>query len=75
MKFSASYCRACQALDPKFLAIRRSEKLAHLPIVWAEFGASRTTRAYFRRLDVLSLPSIQFYDGGQLVENFACVVT
>ena len=74
MKFSASYCKACQALDAKFVLIRNNPKLSHLPIVWAEFGASRQTRAYFRRLDVLSLPSIQFYDGGQLVENFACGV-
>jgi|UniRef100_A0A8J9SQF1 CRP-like cAMP-binding protein len=73
VKFKASYCRACAALDPKFLMVRNDEKLAHLPIVWAEFTATLDTKGFFRRLGVLSLPTVQFYDGDAgLVENFPC---
>ena len=74
MKITASYCRACAALDPKFTKVMRDEKLSRLPIVWADFKASPANKAYFRRLGVLSLPTIQFYDGtiNGLVENFPC---
>lgn len=47
--------------------------LADLPIVWAECTASSSNKAFFRRLGVLSLPTVHFYDGSNgLVENFAC---
>jgi len=73
MKFKAAYCRACAALEPKFLAFKKDEQWNDLPIVWAEMTASPQNKDFFRRLGVLSLPTIHFYDGPNgLVENFAC---
>lgn len=73
MKFKASYCRACAAIEPEFLATKNEPMLADLPIAWAEFTASASNKAFFRRLGVLSLPTVHFYDGSAgLVENFAC---
>ena len=60
-------------MDPKFGKVIKDEKLSTLPIVWADFKASAANKAYFRRLGVLSLPTVQFYDGTNgLVENFPC---
>jgi calmodulin len=73
LKFKASYCRACAAIEPEFLATKNEPLLADLPIVWAECTASASNKAFFRRLGVLSLPTVHFYDGSNgLVENFAC---
>lgn len=73
MKFYASYCRACAALAPQFLAVKNDKQLTDLPIVWAEFKASAASKGFFRRLGILSLPTVHFYDGSNgLVENFPC---
>jgi calmodulin len=73
MKFKASYCKACAAIEPKFIATMKDEEFSNLPIVWAEFPASPSSREFFRRLGVLSLPTVHFYDGSNgLVENFPC---
>lgn len=73
IKFFASYCRACKALEPKFLAVKMDEQLLNLPIVWAEFAAKRSNKDLFRRLEILTLPNIHFYDGSRgIVENFPC---
>ena len=73
IKFFASYCQACKVLEPKFIQVKEDEKLDNLPIVWAEFCSSRHTRDLFRSLEVLSLPTVHFYDGSRgLVENFPC---
>lgn len=73
MKFTAGYCQACAALKPKFSMVMRDERLQGVPIVWAEFKASPKNKAFFRRLGVLSLPTVHFYDGiFGLEENFQC---
>lgn len=73
LKFKATYCRACAAIEPEFLATKNEELLTDLPIVWAECTASASNKAFFRRLGVLSLPTVHFYDGSNgLIENFAC---
>ena len=75
IKFFANYCRACKSFEPKFVAIKEDEQLQNLPIVWAEFAALRSNRELFQKqLNILALPTIQFYDGGRngLVENFPC---
>ena len=72
MKFKASYCRACMAIEAPFLETKHEPTLSKLPIVWAECTASMSNKVLFRQLGVLSLPTIHFYDNGQLIENFAC---
>jgi thiol-disulfide isomerase/thioredoxin len=87
MKFTASYCRACQAMNPRFESLvndpsqyvsntntnNDNDNNSKMPILWADFAASPSTKDYFRRLGVLSLPTVHFYDGPNgLVENFPC---
>lgn len=73
LKFFASFCRSCKALEPKMLAIMRDEQLEGLPILWAEFQVHRTTKDFFRTLGIITLPTIHFYDGSRgVVENFPC---
>jgi Ca2+-binding EF-hand superfamily protein len=58
------------------VAVKHDKMLEGLPIVWAEFHAHRTTRDLFRTLEVITLPTIHFYDGSRgLVENFPCPPT
>lgn len=68
-------------MNPKFMTVKRkvsSSSVTHEQetadaIVWADFRADKLNRAVFRRLGVLSLPTIHFYDRqGLLEENFAC---
>lgn len=76
LKFFASFCRSCKALEPKMLAIMRDEQLQDLPILWAEFQSQRSNKDLFRSLGIITLPTIHFYDGSRgLVENFPCPPT
>ena len=73
IKYAASYCRSCQALKPRFLAIKNDQQLVGLPIVWAEFESKRSNKELFRKLGVLTLPTIHFHDGYRgIIENFPC---
>ena len=79
VKYFATYCRACKALSPKFLDVKgmgdtwETQHGAKLPIVWAEFAAQRSNKDVFKRLSVLTLPTVHFYDGSRgLIENFPC---
>jgi calmodulin len=48
-------------------------KLQHLPIVWAQFSSLQSNKELFRSLEVLTLPTVHFYDGSRgLTENFPC---
>jgi thiol-disulfide isomerase/thioredoxin len=67
VKFYAAYCKACRTLAPKFLQVKDDPQLQNLPVVWAEFQISRNTKDLFRRLGVLTLPTIHFYDGSMLL--------
>jgi calmodulin len=73
VKFYASYCQACRALAPKFVAVKQDPQMQDLPVIWAEFQSSRTSKDLFRQLAVLTLPTVHFYDGSRgLIENFPC---
>ena len=91
IKFKANYCRACKAVEPKFIAVKNfatstptthnnnkgpsssSSSSSSLPIVWAEISSSPQNKDFFRRVGVLTLPTIHFYDGSNgLTENFPC---
>ena len=63
IKFFASFCRACRALEPKMLAVKEDEQLQGLPIVWAEYESRPNNKDIFRDLSVVTLPTIHFYDG------------
>ena len=73
IKYYATFCRACKALEPKFLAVKEDKQLVNLPIVWAEYESQRKNRELFQQLKVVALPTVQFYDGSRgLIENFPC---
>lgn len=73
MKFYASYCQACKALEPMFIRVKEDKQLTNLPIVWAEWQSQRNNKDLFGRLGVLALPTVHFYDGSRgLIENFPC---
>lgn len=73
IKFYASYCRACKALEPLFVRVKDDPQLKGLPIVWAEYQSQRSNKDLFARLGVIALPTVHFYDGSRgLVENFPC---
>jgi calmodulin len=72
IKFFASYCAACRALAPKFIAVTQDPQLEGLPIVWAEYSSSRHSKDLFRQLQILTLPTVHFYDHAGLIENFPC---
>eukprot|EP00529_Nitzschia_sp_RCC80_P013409 CAMPEP_0113491162 /NCGR_PEP_ID=MMETSP0014_2-20120614/27416_1 /TAXON_ID=2857 /ORGANISM="Nitzschia sp." /LENGTH=592 /DNA_ID=CAMNT_0000384949 /DNA_START=260 /DNA_END=2035 /DNA_ORIENTATION=+ /assembly_acc=CAM_ASM_000159 len=65
--------------------VKEDPQLDRLPIVWAEFAVTREAKDLFRRLGVLTLPTVHFYDGSMLpsmgaqeeqqtnlIENFPC---
>ncbi|KAG7350003.1 cyclic nucleotide-binding protein [Nitzschia inconspicua] len=66
VKFYAAYCKACRSLAPKFLEVKDDPQLQNLPVVWAEFQTTKNSKELFRRLGVLTLPTVHFYDGGLL---------
>ena len=73
VKFYAGYCRACKLLEPKYVQLRNDPQLTRLPVIWAQFKASRDNRDFFRSVGILSLPTVHFYEGSVgLVENFPC---
>jgi Ca2+-binding EF-hand superfamily protein/CRP-like cAMP-binding protein/thiol-disulfide isomerase/thioredoxin len=73
IKFYASYCQACRALGPKFIAVKEDPQLQNLPIIWADYESSRNNKELFQQLNVLTLPTVHFYDGSRgLIENFPC---
>jgi thiol-disulfide isomerase/thioredoxin len=72
VKFYAPWCRACKAVEPKFLQISKDPKYADIPIVWGQLSVQHN-KAYVKSLGIMALPSIQIYAGSEgLVENFPC---
>ncbi|KAL3928056.1 MAG: hypothetical protein SGBAC_012812, partial [Bacillariaceae sp.] len=54
-------------------AVMKDEQVQGLPIVWAEFASQRSNKDCFKRLRVMTIPTVHFYDGDRgLVENFPC---
>eukprot|EP00804_Cyclotella_cryptica_P015591 CCRYP_003601-RA/>CCRYP_003601-RA protein AED:0.04 eAED:0.04 QI:249/1/1/1/0.66/0.5/4/883/360 len=72
VKFYAPWCRACKAVEPKFIQISKDENYASIPIVFGQISVQHN-KAYVKSLGILALPSIQIYAGSEgLVENFPC---
>lgn len=45
------------------IAVKDDPQLKGLPIVWAEYESKPDNKAMFKDLSVVTLPTIQFYDG------------
>jgi len=72
VKFYAPWCRACKAVEPKFIQISKDENYSSIPIVFGQISVQHN-KAYVKSLGILALPSIQIYAGSEgLVENFPC---
>jgi len=71
MKVFAPWCRACKGLEPKFNAIAQSKIYENLPIVFCDLSIQHN-KAFVKELGVLALPSVQFYIGSRLADNFPC---
>lgn len=72
VKVFAPWCKACKAVEPKFLAISKDPKFQGLPIVWADLTVAGN-KAYIKEQGILALPTMLFYAGSEgLVENFPC---
>jgi hypothetical protein len=72
VKFYAPWCRACKAVEPKFLQISKDPAYADIPIAWGQISVQHN-KAYVKSLGIMALPSIQIYAGSEgLVENFPC---
>lgn len=72
VKVFAPWCKACKAIEPKFLAISKDKKYDNLPIVWASLTVAGN-KEYIKAQGILALPSMLYYAGSEgLVENFPC---
>lgn len=72
VKVFAPWCKACKAVEPKFLSISKDPKFEGLPIVWADLTVAGN-KAYIKEQGILALPTMLFYAGSEgLVENFPC---
>jgi thiol-disulfide isomerase/thioredoxin len=72
IKFYAPWCRACKAVEPKFIQISKDEKYDKIPIIFGQLSVQHN-KDYVKQLGILALPSIQIYAGSEgLVENFPC---
>jgi Ca2+-binding EF-hand superfamily protein/thiol-disulfide isomerase/thioredoxin len=71
LKVYAPWCRACKALEAKFLQVRHDPKYNNLPIVWADLTIQHN-KEFIKQLGVLALPTVQFYVQGRLIDTFAC---
>ena len=72
LKIFAPWCRACKGLEPKFVQIAHDETYAkELPTVFAQLSIQHN-KEFVKSLGVLALPTVQFYVGGALHDNFPC---
>ena len=72
IKFYAPWCRACKAVEPKFVQISKDDKYSDIPIIFGQLSVQHN-KAFVKQLGILALPSIQIYAGSEgLVENFPC---
>ena len=71
LKIFAPWCRACKGLEPKFLSIVHNDLYQDLPIVFCDLTIQHN-KQFVKELGVLALPSIHFYVGTQLNDNFPC---
>lgn len=71
IKVYAPWCKACAGLAPKYLQLVQSPLHDNLPIVWADLSI-QNNKNFVKELSVLALPSILFYVGDKVAENFPC---
>jgi calmodulin len=71
LKVFAPWCRACKGLEPKFIQIANDEKLKELPLLFAQLSIQHN-KDFVKSIGVLALPTVQFYVGGALHDNFPC---
>lgn len=71
LKVYAPWCRACKALEAKFLQIRHDPKYSNLPVIWADLTIQHN-KEFIKQLGVLALPTVQFYVKGRLMDTFPC---
>jgi Ca2+-binding EF-hand superfamily protein/thiol-disulfide isomerase/thioredoxin len=71
LKVFAPWCRACKGLEPKFIQIANDEKHKELPLLFAQLSIQHN-KDFVKSIGVLALPTVQFYVGGALHDNFPC---
>ena len=72
MKIYAPWCRACKGLEPKFIQVAHDPNYAQdLPTVFCQLSIQHN-KDFVKSLGVLALPTVQFYVGGALHDNFPC---
>ena len=73
LKIFAPWCRACKGLEPKFVQIANDdeEQYKDLPLAFAQLSIQHN-KDFVKSLGVLALPTVQFYVGGALHDNFPC---
>jgi calmodulin len=71
IKVYAPWCKACAGLAPKYLQLVQSPLYDNLPLVWADLSI-QNNKNFVKELSVLALPSILFYVGDKVAENFPC---
>lgn len=71
LKVFAPWCRACKGLEPKFLKIVHEPVYKNLPIIFASLSIQHN-KAFVQSIGVLALPTIQFYIGQAVQDNFPC---
>ena len=67
----APWCRACKGLEPKFIQVAQDKQYADLPMVFCQLSIQHN-KGFVKELGVLALPTVQFYVGGTLADNFPC---
>ena len=71
IKVYSPVCRACKALEPKFIKLKNDFAKENVPVVFAEMSSFHTTDL-IRDLDIHALPTVQLYVAGELQSNVEC---
>jgi thiol-disulfide isomerase/thioredoxin len=71
LKVYAPWCRACKGLEPKFAGMVHDPKYETLPVLFADLSIQHN-KAFVQQIGVLALPTIQFYIGQAVQDNFPC---
>lgn len=71
LKCYAPWCRACKAMEPKFIQLCHDSRFETLPIVWADI-TSLHNADLMQEWDMVALPAFRLYARGQLQDSFEC---
>eukprot|EP00588_Corethron_pennatum_P011640 CAMPEP_0194282400 /NCGR_PEP_ID=MMETSP0169-20130528/22995_1 /TAXON_ID=218684 /ORGANISM="Corethron pennatum, Strain L29A3" /LENGTH=630 /DNA_ID=CAMNT_0039027697 /DNA_START=274 /DNA_END=2166 /DNA_ORIENTATION=- len=69
LKFYAPWCRACKGLAPKYGAVAQDP--SNSEVRFAEMSI-QYNKDFVKGLGVLALPSVHFYVGESIADNFPC---